>query len=181
MKNSRCTAKAGSYAWFRYGNVPRELTMDRGQHCKIRSENKKCGCVWNGRHAALRTQWKFFRVGSSPTIRTKWECNSVGRVLALNRRHAGSNPAIPTTYGSIAQSAERSAVNRKAAGSSPVTLTRKLLRRCWLHRQSIAYSEGSSSAGSLRSTVAQLEDAGKITNVVIRSFSQMQDKISPDG
>lgn len=37
-------------------------------------------------------------VSSNPVTFTIWECNSVGRVPALNRRHAGSIPAIPTKH-----------------------------------------------------------------------------------
>ena len=38
---------------------------------------------------------------------------------ALNRKAAGSSPVTPTTYGNIAQSAERSAVNRQVVGAIP--------------------------------------------------------------
>ena len=38
---------------------------------------------------------------------------------ALNRKAAGSSPVTPTTYGKIAQSAEQSAVNRQVVGSIP--------------------------------------------------------------
>ena len=46
-------------------------------------------------------------------------------------------------------------------GSIPTIRTRKLQRRCWLHRLLIAYGAGSNPAGPLRRTVAQMEDAGK--------------------
>ena len=49
VKNSRCTAKVGSYAWFRYGIVPWELTTGEGQSCKIRlaKENTRMCMEWH--------------------------------------------------------------------------------------------------------------------------------------
>ena len=102
VKGNACTAKVGSYVWFRYGN-----------------RKQICGCAWNGRHAALRTQWKFFRVGSSPTIRTIWErsaMDSAADFYSAGCRFKSCRSLQIREYSSMA---ERPAVNRQAAGSSP--------------------------------------------------------------
>ena len=72
---------------------------------------------------------------------------------------------------------ELPAFNRKAVGSSPATFTRKLQRRRWLHRHLIALGAGSNPAGlSPRDCGAIGRRGEKTTSVVIRSFSQKQDK-----
>ena len=116
--------------------------------------------------------------GSSPATFTIY--GGVAQLVelpALNRKAAGSSPVTPTTYGNIAQSAERSAVNRQVVGSIPSIPARKLQRRRWLHRHLIALGAGSNPAGlSPRDCGATGRRGEKTTSVVIRSFSQKQDK-----
>ena len=52
-------------------------------------------------------------------------CSSTVELPALNREAAGSTPVIPTNYGDVAQLADLPALNREVAGSIPVVPTKE--------------------------------------------------------